>query len=69
MFRTKDGWIGLASGAIQAGDMVGIFQGASVPVIVRPSGSDWVVVGDSYVHGVMEGQEWRPAWCADMWFV
>lgn len=68
MFRTRDGWIGLGAGAVQAGDKIAILQGASVPVVVRPS-SDWVVVGDCYVHGVMEGQAWEPRWCEDMWFV
>ena len=43
----------------QKGDVVCILLGCSVPVLLRPSTdqkSCYEVVGESYVHGVMEGE-------------
>jgi hypothetical protein len=47
---------------------VWLLQGASVPYVLRGTGklagdegtgSVWEVVGDAYVHGVMQGEIWK----------
>lgn len=55
------GLIGLAPRNAQVGDVVAVIEGALVPFILRgPSDSDgektWKMVGDSYVHGIMDGE-------------
>jgi hypothetical protein len=47
---------------------VWLLQGANIPYILRgigklagneATGSAWEVVGDAYVHGVMQGEVWK----------
>lgn len=38
------------------GSVICIVAGVSVPLILRPSGSEYVLIGDSYLHGVMDGE-------------
>lgn len=69
---TTKGFIGLAPDACLPGDVVAILGGSAVPVILRPaqasprhngsfdldgvSGSSFQVIGDAYIHGVMDGE-------------
>lgn len=57
----KGDWVGLAPMAAQTGDVVTVLYGCSVPVLLRPvkeMGSlvYWNVVGECYVHGIMDGE-------------
>ncbi|KAI3339729.1 heterokaryon incompatibility protein-domain-containing protein [Ustulina deusta] len=63
-----DGWIGLVPSDATVGDSVVLLEGGRVPYILRPvgsvgSGSDiqdtYELVGAAYVHGIMDGSEWR----------
>ncbi|GAW17449.1 hypothetical protein ANO14919_069060 [Xylariales sp. No.14919] len=60
-----DGWIGLAPSDAIVGDRVVLLEGGRVPYIMRPVGSDsdaqasYRLIGAAYVHGVMDGSEWR----------
>ncbi|KAE8454660.1 hypothetical protein EG329_000283 [Mollisiaceae sp. DMI_Dod_QoI] len=54
-------WVGLAPMAAQVGDVVCILYGCSVPVLLRPipdvqNVAFWNVVGECYVHGIMDGE-------------
>ncbi|CZR63077.1 uncharacterized protein PAC_12974 [Phialocephala subalpina] len=54
-------WVGLAPMAAQVGDVICILYGCSVPVVLRPmqgvgNTEWWCVVGECYVHGVMDGE-------------
>lgn len=52
-------WIGLAPMAAQVGDIIVVLYGCSVPVVLRPQksgGSFFQLVGECYVHGIMDGE-------------
>ena len=58
-------WIGLAPTAAEPGDELVILAGCSVPVVLRPveeSGKivGWYLVGECYVHGMMDGEATDP---------
>ena len=52
---TKKGYLGLGPTNAQKGDLVCIFYGCSVPVIIRKYGQHYRFVGESYIHGLMDG--------------
>lgn len=55
-FITRKGRIGLGPPEIQLGDRVVVLKGCSVPLILRIEGNHMVVVGESYVSGIMNGE-------------
>lgn len=72
--RTERGYLGLVSDSSQLGDSVWLLQGTRVPFILRQTlytserlaqggrkkvQSTWEVIGDAYVHGVMQGEVWK----------
>ena len=61
MFTTRSGCFGLAPQKCQEGDMVVVLLGGDMPYIVRPappqkSKKCFTILGDSYVHGIMDGE-------------
>ncbi|KAK0515386.1 hypothetical protein JMJ35_002765 [Cladonia borealis] len=52
---TKKGYLGLGPTNAQQGDLVCILYGCSVPVIIRKYGQHYRFVGESYIHGLMDG--------------
>jgi hypothetical protein len=62
-FVSKDsGLLGLAPLYAKAGDLICIFYGCSVPVILREhvsAGHYFQFIGECYVHGVMDGEALR----------
>jgi hypothetical protein len=51
------GHVGLASMDAVAGDVVSVFLGASMPVVVRPLGDGtYIRVGWAFVYGIMDGE-------------
>ncbi|CBX96641.1 hypothetical protein IAQ61_005495 [Plenodomus lingam] len=70
--RTEKGYFALVPAGSELGDAVWLLQGARVPFIMRKAqttGSEagassemlerWNVVGDAYVHGMMQGEAWK----------
>ncbi|KUJ23421.1 uncharacterized protein LY89DRAFT_713883 [Mollisia scopiformis] len=56
---TRKGFIGVVPPVSRVGDQVVVFGGMQTPTVVRGRGEGgWEVVGECYVHGVMEGQVW-----------
>lgn len=65
---SRKGYFGLFPCTTKPGDQIFIFPGGKVPLILRPVGSsdggkdepdtEFKLVGDAYVHGVMDGQAW-----------
>ena len=42
---------------MRIGDLVCILQGGPVPFLLRRTGrGEYVLVGDTYVHGIMDGE-------------
>ncbi|KAF2724319.1 HET-domain-containing protein [Polychaeton citri CBS 116435] len=52
---TANGRIGLAPAAARAEDKLAVFPGCSTPMVLRRSANSWEVVGECYIHGVMDG--------------
>lgn len=69
LVRTKKGYLGLASCSTEEGDLVGLFKGSKVPLVIRKEGIWWRLVGDSYVHGIMDGKAFKEDECIRMWFI
>ncbi len=54
--RFDDGRVGWVPDKAEVGDQVVIFLGAQVPILLRPHGSAYLVVDETYVDGMMDGQ-------------
>lgn len=52
LFRTREGYIGLAPVDVEYGDALYILDGARVPFLLRQNR----LVGETYVHGIMHGE-------------
>jgi hypothetical protein len=55
-FVTNDGYIGLGPPGATTGDRICVVLGCDVPLVIRPAGSRFVVVGACYVYGMMKGE-------------
>lgn len=60
---TRQGYVGLAPAAARAGDEIAVLVGCCVPIVLRRNEgkSIWQVVGECYVHGIMNGEVLRTA--------
>jgi hypothetical protein len=56
LFETNSGYVGLGPQSLQKNDLVCVLYGGKVPFILRPDGDHYKFVGESYVHGFMEGE-------------
>lgn len=61
LFRTEAGYLGLGPLSLAAGDEVWIINGARTPFILRPVADEGIkvafeLVGECYIHGVMNGE-------------
>lgn len=62
LFTTTKGYIGLGPRPTQGGDILCVLFGCPVPFVLQPSGERYRLVGECYVHGVMQGeaiQAWK----------
>lgn len=56
-FVTGDKCMGFAPGIAQKDDRIAIMCGCSTPFMIRETDTgDWKLVGDCYVHGLMDGE-------------
>ncbi|KAK4204702.1 heterokaryon incompatibility protein-domain-containing protein [Triangularia verruculosa] len=64
---TANGYLCLLPRNTELGDQLYILRGGRVPVILRPR-SDGTVefVGEAYVHGIMDGEAFKPESCTDV---
>ncbi|MCJ1251893.1 hypothetical protein MMC30_009131 [Trapelia coarctata] len=53
---TEDRYMGLAPLDTTEGDRICVILGCSVPFIVRPTVDGWILIGECYVHGLMDGE-------------
>jgi len=53
---TNKSYIGLVPTATQRGDKVCVLLGFAVPFILRRKGEHYVLIGDCYMHGLMQGE-------------
>lgn len=55
----EHGWMGLVPQDAEEGDRIAVIDGGKVPYILRPSKEEpgsWCLIGDAYVHGIMDGE-------------
>ena len=69
MMRSEKGYIGVVQRRTRDDDYIALCKGGKVPLIVRKRGLEWELVGDAYIHGMMQGEEWVEEDCEGMWFV
>ena len=54
---TQEGYTGLVPTSAAKGDSICVFLGSAVPFVIRKTGSDkFSLVGECYVHGMMDGK-------------
>lgn len=53
---SAQGYFGLAPPGTCKGDRIAVLLGVEVPFILRKTGSTFQVVGESYIHGLMDGE-------------
>ena len=55
---TNEGIVGVAPCRARQGDVVAVLYGCSIPVVLRGDASQdaWLVIGEGYVHGYMNGE-------------
>ena len=41
---------------VEKGDLVVVLMGYITPFLLRPAGDGFLLVGECYVHGIMQGQ-------------
>ena len=57
MFKTNNGYLGLGHRSLELGDKVYILMGGDMPFVLRPfGGNTFGFGGESYVHGIMDGE-------------
>lgn len=55
-FTTSSGRIGIGPPTMREGDFVAILFGGYTPYVLRPEGGQYSLVGECYVHGIMNGE-------------
>lgn len=58
-FCSPKGYLGLATHRAQPTDLLCIILGAHVPYVIRKNGLYYSLVGEAYVHGLMDGEAMR----------
>ncbi|CAG8983143.1 hypothetical protein HYALB_00004586 [Hymenoscyphus albidus] len=65
-----ESWMGLAPMDSKAGDLIALLEGGGVPYILRPKyemgETLFEIIGDAYVHGIMDGEAWNSAAVQDI---
>ena len=54
--KTRSGLLANVPGRSEAGDIVAIFYGWKTPFLLRPVEKGYLLVGECYVHGIMNGE-------------
>lgn len=65
--RAETGAYGLCPRDTKPNDRLVLLQGANVPIVLRPSGKNWILVGECFVYGVMYGELWDQDRCEMLW--
>ncbi len=65
--RTERGFLALVSIIALPGDGLAVCEGGNIPLVFRVDATSKLrLLGDSYVHGMMQGQEFRVDQCQDI---
>lgn len=55
LIRTDEGALGLVPARAEKSDVIMVFHGASVPIVVRKLGVSYLIIGECYIDGAMDG--------------
>jgi hypothetical protein len=55
-FVTENGYIGQGPPGVQVGDIAAIIHGAEVPFLFRRYLEKYQIIGEAYIHGIMDGE-------------
>jgi hypothetical protein len=55
-FVAEKGYLGVGPDLVQPGDTCCVLFGGEVPFILRPLDDHFLLVGESYIHGAMNGE-------------
>lgn len=65
LFGTNSGCVGMSSRNTKEGDAIALFQGCKMPIVIREApGGKWTIVGDAYIHGIMNGEKFDISRCS-----
>lgn len=64
---TSGGDLALCPKETTVNDKLVLLQGSDVPFILRPIGEHWQIVGECYVHALMDGSAWDESRCEMLW--
>jgi hypothetical protein len=67
IIRTKHGYMGLAPENTKEGDSIFLLEGGKLPFVMRKNGENWAVIGDCYLHGIMNGEAFENQKCGTVW--
>jgi hypothetical protein len=56
LITTQGGYLGLAPEEVQENDAIAILYGCNFPVILRPHGDEYLLIGECYIDGIMNGE-------------
>lgn len=65
--RLEWGMFALCPRETMQNDRIVLLQGANVPLVLRPSGKNWLLVGECFKYGIMYGQLWDQEQCKMLW--
>ena len=69
MARTENGYLALVPSKTEVGDLVAVCKGGRTPIILRGRATGWELIGDSYVHGIMNGESFNLESCQDIYII
>jgi hypothetical protein len=49
-------YFALVTGHTIQGDHVALLRGGRYPVVLREIGPSWEIIGECYIHGIMQGE-------------
>ena len=55
LIKTSENRFSLVPKAIETNDLIAILQDCSIPVVIQPRGNYYTVIGEAYIHGLMDG--------------
>jgi hypothetical protein len=67
VFRMESGDFGLGPPLTAVGDEIFLCKGGKLPLVLRRSGEHWKLVGDCYVHSMVNGEFWDEGKCKQIW--
>ncbi|KAL1857044.1 hypothetical protein Daus18300_010492 [Diaporthe australafricana] len=63
----ENGWLCLLPEETHKDDRIVLVEGGKVPLVLRPDGDGYYMfVGEAYIHGIMDGEAFRPELCQDI---